>query len=142
MEYVKICIYTYFNIPLFDYIIYIIYIYIYIYIYNVASHGTPSTLSVLLLRYQHHLQPFWAILGRRASDMACQKHVILFANITSLNDAVMSYVTLWCHTCIGHVTIYYKRATNALVGGSCLLFVCSTLSPETRMWLVSNTCRS
>ena len=58
------------------------------------------------------------------------KRVILFANVMSLNDAVMSQH----HTCIGHVTIYYKRATNALVGGSCLLFVCSsglTLSPDT-----------
>ena len=72
-------------------------------------------------------------------------HVILFANITLLNDAVTSYVTLRCHTCIGHVTIYYKRAANTLVGGSSLLFIRSsgsTLSPETHMWLVSNTCRS
>ena len=84
-------------------------------------------------------------LGRHASDMAHSKHVILFVNITSFNDAVMSYVMSQCHTCIGHMTIYYKRAANTLVGGSCLQFVSSlglTLSPKTLVWLVSNTCRS
>ena len=45
------------------------------------------------------------------------------------------------HMCIGHVTFYYKRSTNASVGGSGLLFIHSsgsTLSPETRVWLVPN----
>ena len=59
--------------------------------------------------------------------------IILFADITSLNGTVMSYVTSQHHTCIGHMTFYYKRSTNASVGGSCLLFVHlsgSTLSPE------------
>ena len=72
------------------------------------------------------------------------KCVILFANVTSLNDAVMSYVMSQHHMGVGHMTIYYKRAANTSVGSSCLLFVCSsglTLSPETLMWLVSNTCR-
>ena len=44
--------------------------------------------------------------------MACPKHVILFVDVTSLNDAVMSQH----HMCIVHMTIYYKRATNTLVG--------------------------
>ena len=91
------------------------------------------------------LWPFWAILGGCTLDVACLKHIILFVDITSLNDAVMSYATSQHRTCIGHVTIYYKRATNTSVGGSCQLFVHSsgsTLSPETCMWLVSNTCRS
>ena len=91
------------------------------------------------------LRPFWAISGGRTSDMACPKHVILFADVTLLNDVVTSYVTSQCHTSIGHVTIYYKRAANTLVGGSCLLFIHlsgSTLSPENQVWMVSNTCRS
>ena len=82
------------------------------------------------------LQPFWAILGGRALDMVCPKHIILFANVTLLNDAVTSYVMSQCHTCVGHVTFHYKRATNASVGGSRLLFIHSsgsTLSPETHM---------
>ena len=90
------------------------------------------------------LLPFWAILGRHASDVVFSKCIILFANVTSLNDAVTSYVTSQHHMCIGHMTIYYKRATNTLVGDSCLLFICSsglTLSPEAHMWLVFNTCR-
>ena len=90
------------------------------------------------------LWPFWAILGRCALDVVRLKHVILFADVTSLNDAVMSYVTSQHHTCVGHVTIYYKRATNTSVGDSCPLFICLsrlTLSPETCMWHVSNTCR-
>ena len=64
---------------------------------------------------------------------------------TSLIDAVISHMMSQCCMCIGHVTIYYKRAANTSVGGSCLLFVCLsglTLSPETLVWLVSNMCRS
>ena len=86
------------------------------------------------------LRPFWAILGGHTLDTVHPKHIILFANVTSLNDAEMSYVMSQHCTCIGHVTIYYKRATNALVGGSYLLFIHSsgsTLSPGTRVWLVS-----
>ena len=91
------------------------------------------------------LQLFWGILGGRASDRAHPKHVILFANVMSFNDAVTSYVMSQHHMCIGHMTFYYKRAANTSVGGSCLLFVHSsglTLSPETHVWLVSNICRS
>ena len=50
--------------------------------------------------------------------------------------AVMPYVISQCRMCIGHMTFYYKRSTNAPVGGSCLLFICSsglTLSPETHV---------
>ena len=68
------------------------------------------------------LWPFWAILGGCTSDVACLKCIILFADVTSLNNAVMSYVTSQCRTCIGHMTFYYKRAANTLVGDSCLLF--------------------
>ena len=90
------------------------------------------------------LLPFWAILGGRASDVH-PKHVILFANVTLLNDAVTSYVMSQYCMCIGYMTFYYKRAANTSVGDSCLLFVCSsglTLSPETHVWMVSNMCRS
>ena len=91
------------------------------------------------------LWPFWAILGGHALDMARPKYIILFANVTSLNDTVTSYVVSQHYTCISHMTFYYKRAANTSVGGSCLLFIHlsgSTLSPETCMWLVSNTGRS
>ena len=110
---------------------------------GVASCGTPSTLRVPLL---HYPCLFTAILGNfreHTLDAACPKCVILFAHVTSLNDAVTSYVTSQCHMCTGHVTIYYKRAANASVRG--VLACCSsgsTLSPETHVWLVSNTCRS
>ena len=53
-------------------------------------------------------------------DMVHLKHVILFVDITSLNDAVTSYVMSQHCMCVGHMTIYYKRATNTWVGGSCL----------------------
>ena len=70
--------------------------------------------------------------------------IILFVNVTSFNDAVMSYMMSQHHTCIGHMTIYYKRAANTSVRGVFPLvhrFVRS-LSPKTLVWLVSNTCRS
>ena len=57
-------------------------------------------------------------LGEHTLDAACLKHVILFADVTLLNGTVTSYVTSQCHTCIGHMTFYYKRATNTSVGGS------------------------
>ena len=49
--------------------------------------------------------------------MARPKCVILFADVTSLNDAVMSYVMSQHRMCTDHMTIYYKRAANASVGG-------------------------
>ena len=66
------------------------------------------------------LPSFMAILGKCTLDVVHPKHVILFVNVTSLNDAVTSYVMSQCHTCIGHVTIYCKRAANTWVGISCL----------------------
>ena len=84
-------------------------------------------------------------LGRHASDVPCPKCVILFSDVMSLKGAVTSYMMSQHCMCIGHMTFYYKRPTNALVGGAGLLFIHSsgsTLSPETCMWLVPNTCKS
>ena len=100
------------------------------------------TIAMVLLSIYGHFRQFW---GGRASGTACPKHVILFANVTSLKGAVMSYVMSQHCTCVGHMTFYYKRAADTSVGGSCLLFVHPsglTLSPETCMWLVPNAHRS
>ena len=79
----------------------------------VAPQGTPSALGVPYhinhIIYSH----FTPFLRRHASDAPSLKHVILFVDVTSFNDTVTSQH----HTCIGQVTIYYKRATNTLVGG-------------------------
>ena len=48
-----------------------------------------------------------AVLG--ISDVPRQKCITKFADVTSFDDAMMSYEMSPCHTCIGHVTIYYKR---------------------------------
>ena len=96
--------------------------------------------AVLLSVYSHFRQ----FCGRCTLDVARPKHIILYADITSLKGAVTSYMTSQHCTCIGHVTFYYKRSANTLVGGACLLFICSsglTLSPETCGWLVPNACR-
>ena len=131
--YIYICIYTYIHI----------YMYIYIYMWCCVEH---PALWVYHCRITHiFLWLFWANSGRHTSDSVHPKCIILFANVTSLNDAVMSYVMSQHCMCICHVIIYYKRAANTLVGGSCLLFIHSlglTLSPETRVWPVSITCRS
>ena len=42
------------------------------------------------------------------------KHIILFVNVTSFNNAMISHDVMALQ-CIGHMTIYYKRATNTLV---------------------------
>ena len=92
--------------------------YCYIYMWHCAEH---LALWVHCCGVTHvYLWPFWATLGGRASDAVLPKCVILFANVTLLNDAVMSQ----CCTCIGHMTIYYKRATNASMG---LLACCSSI---------------
>ena len=44
------------------------------------------------------------------------KCIILFVDITSFDNAVTSYMMSQCCTCIGHMTIYYKRATNTSGG--------------------------
>ena len=62
-----------------------------------------------------------AILGvflkTHTLDTLLLNHVILFVDVMSFNDAVTSYMTSQHHMCIGHMTIYYKRAANTLVGG-------------------------
>ena len=82
----------------------------------------PFTQLFIVCRHMtRHMISFMAILGhflgRHALDTPCLKRVILFVNVISFNDAVMSYVMSQCCTCIGHMTIYYKRAANTLVGG-------------------------
>ena len=52
------------------------------------------------------LWPFWAILGRCTSDAVHLKCIILFADITSLNNAVTSHVT---SCCTAHVLVYHQR---------------------------------
>ena len=99
------------------------------------------TVATGFLSVYSRFRQFW---GGHTSDAMCPKHIILFADIMSLKGTVMSYVMSQCHTCIGHVTFYYKRSTNASVRASCLLFIHSsgsTLSPETCMRLVPNVCR-
>ena len=106
-----------------------------------ARHSGCTVAAVLLSIYSC----FGQFLGGYTSDMVRLKRVILFANVTSLNGTVTSYVTSQCHTCGGHKTFYYKRPADTSVGGSFLLFICSsglTLSPETCVRLVSNACRS
>ena len=82
----------------------------------VASRGTPSTLGEPY-RINHVIYVcFRPFLGRRASDTPCLKCVILFVYVTSFDDAVMSYMMSQHRTCIGHMTVYYKRATNTSMG--------------------------
>ena len=83
----------------------------------VVSCGTPGTLGGPYCINHINYSCFGVILRRHALDMPRLKHVILFVNVTSFNNTVTSYVMSQCHMCIGHMTIYYKRATNTLVGG-------------------------
>ena len=109
----------------------------------VASHGTPGALGV---PYPIHHVIYGRFLRKCASDTLCLKHVILFVDVTSFNDAVTSYVTSQHCTCIGHMTIYYKRAANTSVGGVSVSSLGSTQSqvesPKSLVRLVSNMCRS
>ena len=79
--------------------------------------GTPGALGgpyhINHINYSH----FGVFLRRCTLDMLHLKCIILFVNVTSFNDAVTSYMTSQHCTCIGHVTIYYERAVNILVGG-------------------------
>ena len=106
---------------------YIIRIISYIY---VALHGTPSTLGVPY-HINHiiyiHFRPF---LRRHALDMLHLKHVILFVNVTSFDDAVTSYMTSQHCRCIGHMTVYYKRAANTLVGGVSVSLLVRKVQPS------------
>ena len=84
---------------------------------HVASHGIPGALGVPY-RINHDIYGcFRPFFRRHASDTLHLKRIILLVNVTSFDNAVTSYVTSQCHTCIGHMTIYYKRATNASVRG-------------------------
>ena len=67
---------------------------------------------------------FRQFCGGHALDTACPKRINLFANVTSLKGAVMSYMTSQCCVCIGHMTFYYKRPTNTSVG---VLACCSSI---------------
>ena len=69
-----------------------------------------------------------AFLGIFPFDM-CQKRITKFVDVTSFDDAMMSYVMLPCHTCVGHVTIYYKRPQMPWLGE-----LGSAQSPETLEW--------
>ena len=85
-----------------------------------TQHSGCIIAMVLLFVYGHFRQ-FW---GGHALDAACLKRVILFANGTSLKGAVMSYVMSQHCMCIGYMTFYYKRSTDASVGG---LVCCSSV---------------
>ena len=67
-----------------------------------------------VLFYSH----FLAIFCGCTLDTPHPKHIILFLDLTSLMSAVTLYVTSQHCTCISHMTFYYKRSTNASVGGS------------------------
>ena len=111
---------------------------------GVALCRTPSTLGILWPQFSYSTGIFLAIFCGCASDVPHPKRIILFSDITSLMNTVMSCVMSQYHMCIGHMTFYYKRSANASVGGSGLWFVHSsgsTLSPETHVWLVPNVCR-
>ena len=83
---------------------------------------TPGALGVLLPCYSCLSM---AILGGHALDAVRSKHVILFANVMSLNNAVTSHVMSQHHTCIGHMTFYYKMPANTSVGVlACCSFIC------------------
>ena len=83
----------------------------------VASCGTPGALGGSYRINHINYSCSGLFLRRRALDMLCLKHVILFVDVTSFNDAVMSYVTSQHYRCVGYVTIYYKRSANTSVGG-------------------------
>ena len=76
---------------------------------------------VLLVKIEHvdgrPIEP--DILTEAAfKDVAHPKCIILFADVTSLNDAVTSYVMSQHPVCIDHMTFYYKRSINARMRGS------------------------
>ena len=73
-----------------------------------ASHGTPSTLGGPY-HINYIIYGCFGVFSRRPTSDT------LFINVTSFNDAMTSYVTSRHCTCIGHMTIYYKRAVNTSV---------------------------
>ena len=95
----------------------------FIYICGVAwdTRRSGCTVAAVLLSVYGCFRQF---CGGWTLDVAHPKRIILFANITSLNSAVMSYVMSECRMCIGHMTFHYKRSTNASVG---VLACCSSI---------------
>ena len=82
------------------------------------------------------LWPFYTILGGHTLDTARLKCIILFADITSLNNAVTSYVMSQCRMCSGHVTFCYKRSAKTSVG---VLACCSSFC-QVRLYHQRPTC--
>ena len=70
------------------------------------------------------LQPFLGNFGWVRFGCAMFKARHLISDVTSLKGTVMSYVTSQCHTCVCHMTFYYKRSADALVG---VLACCSSV---------------
>ena len=78
-----------------------------------ALRGTPGALSVQWPRFSCSTAVFRRFFSGHASDALRPKCVILFSDVTLLKGAVTSQH----HTCIGHVTFYYKRVCQCLGGG-------------------------
>ena len=76
---------------------------------GVALCGTSGALGgpyyEITLNYSH----FGYFSGWHTLDVPHQKHVTKFVDVTSFDNAMTSCMTSPHHTCIGHVTIYYKR---------------------------------
>ena len=108
-------------------------------VWHRAEH--PGTLGVPYHINHINYGRFRLFLRRCTSDAPCLKCIILFVNVTSFDNTVTSYTTSQHCMCIGHMTIYYKRAASTSVGGVSVSSSGSTLSPKTLVWLVSNTCR-
>ena len=91
-------------------IVYIVYI-------HVVLRGTPGALGGPYHINHVNYGCSGLFLRRCTSEALHLKHIILFVDVTSSNNAVTSYMMSQCHICIGHVTVYYKRATSTLGGG-------------------------
>ena len=83
---------------------------------GVVSHSTPSTLGGPYHINYINYGCFGVFSRRHTLDAPYLKHIISFVNVTSFNDAMTLYMMSQHHMCIGHVTIYYKRAANTSVG--------------------------
>ena len=82
---------------------------------GVALHSTPTTLGgpyhINYINYSH-----FGVFSRRCIlNTLCLKCIISFIDITSFNDAMTSYMMSQHCMCIGHMTIYYKRAANTSI---------------------------
>ena len=99
---------------------------------HVASRGIPSTLGGPYREITSNYGRFAYFL-----DALRQKHITKLVDVMSFDDAMTSYEMSSHHTCIGHVTSYYKRLRMPWLGE-----IDSAQSPKTLEWLVSNTRRS